>query len=171
MNFRDDIESSGSKTFFKIKDGESVVGCFRGEIHEFYSKWVNGKGVPCEPDEPGAGFRFRINFIYKENGALVAKVWEQGVTVYEILRNLNKEWGLPTTWVRITRSGATKDDTSYTILPIKEFQITPGQEKQLAGVSLQVLEGKEQDNKPAERPKNYAPGADDNGGDSDGIPF
>lgn len=165
MQFKEmkDLNSEGgsSKSFLRLKDGESIVGCFRGEIHEFYAKWAGKRPTPCEVDEPGASFRFRVNFIYKENGALVSKIWEQGVTVYKTLADLNNEFPLDQTWVKISRSGSSKDDTTYTVLPIKQNEITAAQERQIKEVQLLSLE-----NKPMGAPHGPTEDADD-----EAIPF
>jgi len=44
------LESADGGSFVKLKDGESLVGVPRGEIHSFRMKWVDNKSVTF--DEP-----------------------------------------------------------------------------------------------------------------------
>ncbi len=127
-------------TFLKIADGESKRGVFRGEIYEFFSKWEGGKSLVCEPNEPGAKRRFKINFITEENGGLVAKVWECGILVYQQLKDINDEYPLDETKVKVTRSGTGKD-TSYMILPLlsAKEKLTPKQLDKIQSIDLVVL--------------------------------
>ncbi len=136
MRFDQSPETGGSNDFLKLKNGDSVTGVFRGDEYEFYGSWKEGKFVVGE----GKSFRFRINFITKdESGTYVAKVLEQGVTVYNQLKDLHAEYDLTETIVKITRSGAGPSDTSYSILPIKKSQVGPELEKQLQAVELKDL--------------------------------
>lgn len=154
MKFRDKTDGGGGgKDFLKLKDKDEVRGSFRGEVTEFYSHWKAGGGVVCPgrdkcalcqsgKKEDKASFRFRLNFITRETegGPLVAKVFEQGWTVYETLRDLNKDYKLEETIVKISRKGSGPKDTSYSILPIKEWMIKPDLEAKLALVPLQNLD-------------------------------
>jgi hypothetical protein len=118
MKFKDHSSDSGGDKlpYLKIKDGEKVAGVFKGEIHEFGLIWEGKKVVPI--GTTGSSFRFRINFITKEGASYVAKVMEQGATVYNMLKDLNESYPLEETVVEIRRSGSTKDDTRYSILPL-----------------------------------------------------
>jgi len=117
-------ESGGD--YLQLKAGESVEVVFRGDLHEFDSHWVQGKGsVICEGPscswcESGEKpkFRFKVNAVMKENAALVAKVWEQGQTVYEQLSTLSEEYDLESTKVKVTRHGEGMD-TTYSVLPVR----------------------------------------------------
>lgn len=136
MRFDANPETNGSADFLKLKDKETVTGVFRGEVYEFTGLWKEGKFLLGE----GKSFRFRVNFITKdETGAYVAKVWEQGVTVYNQLKDLHAEYDLPQTIVKITRSGSGPSDTSYSVLPIKKSEVSEALEKQLAAVELKDI--------------------------------
>lgn len=162
MEFKDYGGDTGdgpkSNNYLKFVDGETKRLVLRGDIQEFYKKWVNGKGVECAPDEPGAGLRFKVNAIVDENGGLVAKVWEFGITIYTQLRDIHTEYPLPETKIKVTREGSTKDNTSYTVLPLlnAKDKLSEKQLEKIAAIDLHELSKKE-------RPpvKNYAPGSDD----------
>lgn len=153
-------ESSNSGSFLKFRDGESKRLILRGEIHDFYKKWVGGKGIECAPDEHGAARRFKVNAILEENGELVAKVWEFGITIYDQLRGINEEYPLETTKIKVTREGSTKDNTSYTVLPLvsKKDQLSQKQIEKIDSIHLHDFDRKASEKKPL---RNYAPGSDD----------
>lgn len=143
MQFRKDIvENKGNKSFIKLKDKESVVGIFRGEMHEFFSVWENNRTRVVEEGTPGAGFRFRVNFFVKEGTTFTPKIFEGGVTVYNQLAELHEEYNLEETAIKITRNG-TGTDTTYTIIPMKQ---APSKEtlKFLAAAELLPLESTKQ---------------------------
>lgn len=145
MKFPERSESR-SKHILKMKPEESITGIFRGDIYTFRQHWENKKAFPClEINCPRcdagqkSSFRFQLNFIFKENAVLVSKIFEQGWTVMEQLEELNKDYPLEMTLVKITRKG-NGTDTTYTILPAKDFLVKPAQEKEIAKVQLHVLE-------------------------------
>ena len=124
MKFKD-IPSESAGTFLKIKPGESIVGIFRGEPHDYRTHWVNNRSQECTGDgcdNCGQGvksaFKFRINFMVKEGNAYVAKIWEQGARVYNSLKALSADYNLEETVVKISRQGSGKDDTVYSVLPL-----------------------------------------------------
>lgn len=122
MRFQD-IPSEGNSSglpFVKIKDGETIYGVFKGDPVAFGLIWDQKKMVPI--GTPKSTFRFRVNFITKEGASYVAKVFEQGKTVYQMLKELNESYPLESTAVSIKRTGSTKDDTYYTILPLPPKQ-------------------------------------------------
>lgn len=167
MNFKDfggngKPEEGSSGHFLKIKDGESKRLVLRGDIHECYKKWVGGKGQECAPDEPGAGLRFKVNAILDENGELVAKIWEFGITIYNQLKDINAEYPLENTKIKVTRSGSTKDNTSYTVLPLvgEKDKLLPKHLDKISAISLHELV-----RTPQGPLRNYAPS------DSDEVPF
>lgn len=146
--------------FLRLKDGESVVGVFRGEIYEFHQIWEGGKSHVVSEDHPGAKSRFRLNFVPK--GESKPKIFEFGLTIYNQLAEISEDYEVEKTAVKITRRG-TGTDTVYIIIPAKE-QPTEKQLKLLADIPLNILNHKE----PASVPKNYALGAL---GDADEVPF
>lgn len=143
MKFRKDIQSSGgSKNFIKLKDKESIVGIFRGEPKEMFVVWDGNKSKEVSEGTAGAKFRFRINFVVKEGPTYVAKVFEGGSKVYEQLAQLNEEYELDKTFVKISRSGSTMNDTSYAILPVIKQAFTKETEAVLKTLTLNALESK-----------------------------
>lgn len=122
MKFRDekDMPQTGGASYVKLKDGEKIHGIFRGDLHEFYAVWKDGKPTEVPEGTPGAGFRFRINFVVKEGSVYVPKVFEQGVTVYKALAELNGIYPLEKTLVQISRRGNSINDTEYTIMPLPQ---------------------------------------------------
>jgi hypothetical protein len=138
-------EFKGPSKFLKIPDGQSVNGVFRGEIHTFYNKWVNGKGQEVGPDEPGAKPRFKLNFVTYENGAFIAKIFEFPQTVYNQLADIHEVYPLDKTKVQITRRG-TGTDTVYMILPLvaPKDVLSPGLLQQIEAVQLNVLDASTQ---------------------------
>src|SRR5258706_16459552 len=96
MKFKDSTE--GTKNLLKLKDKDTIRGVFRGEIYDFRQHWEGNKSFPCpgktQCDKCAKGdkssFRFKVNFIIKENGMYIAKVWDQGWTVYQLLKALHE---------------------------------------------------------------------------------
>jgi hypothetical protein len=129
--------SGGDKKYLSLKDGESVAVLFRGNPVFHFVKWENGKATPVAENHPEAQFRFTINALVKENAAWVAKIWDQGTIVYNMLADLNEDYPLEDTVIKITRRG-TKTDTTYMILPNKE-QPNPKQLESMKQVELNDL--------------------------------
>lgn len=145
MQFKEDEGGISSKHFLKLKDKESITGVFRGDPYDFRQHWVNKKSQVCVGDgcplcvDNKSSFRFRINFITKENEEYVAKVLEQGWTVYEQLREMHRsDYNLEKTIVRITRNGVEKQ-TTYLIMPRPDGAVKPELEKILGKVELHDL--------------------------------
>lgn len=139
MQFSGSPKPKGGGNFLRLKDNDLVRGVFRGEPVEFYNKWENGKSHACDAYEEGARFRFRINFVTRENDTLVAKIFEQGPTVYQMLKDLHQEYNLEETIVTIKRTGNDLNNTSYTILPAKENKVASEMEEQLKKLALNDL--------------------------------
>lgn len=141
-------ESSAGKHFVKLKAGEKIKGIFRGDPLEFRIHWTANRSSDC----PGADqcehcktglkakFRFRINFITKENETYVAKIFEQGWVTYEILDSLHEPYNLEKTVVEVTRRGEALN-TSYTVVPVPppNGQVSPELEKKLSAIILHDL--------------------------------
>jgi hypothetical protein len=163
-----EITSSGgasSDKFLKLKDGESIIGVFRGEVYEFYQIWENGKSKVVDKGIQGAKSRFRLNFIDKD---LKAKVFEFGLTIYNQLADIADDYNLEQTALKISRRGA-GTDTVYMLIPAKE-QPSAAMMAKIQAVPLNILEHK--DAKPSEAlpPSNSEPAeplwdADDSGED------
>lgn len=149
MKFKDNVESGAdSKHFLKLKNHkDSAVGVFCGDPFEFKQHWMGNRsqvcvGNGCDLCAKGnrPSFRFRVNFVIKENNIPVSKIWEQGSTVYGQLRVLNEQYPLEKNFMKITRNGTTKDDTSYSILPIPNGAVNAEQKKMLGSVQLHDLQ-------------------------------
>lgn len=136
-------DSGGSDKYLKFKDGESKSVILRGEIYEFKNKWVNGKGVICDANDPEGKSRFRINAVTLEGGQLTVKIWELPLTVYNQLADINSEYPLEKTKLKVTRQG-TGTDTVYHILPLlsEKDQITLNIQGALAKLDLHILDNK-----------------------------
>lgn len=143
MKFRNDIPESGggSKNFLKLKDKESVSGIFLGDLHEYFVVWEGQKSRVVPEGTDGAKFRFRVNFVVKESSVYVPKIFEQGLTVYRQLAELNEEYGLEQIVIKITRNG-TGTDTTYSLLPLLKQAISPETAKYLQTLELLPLESK-----------------------------
>lgn len=151
MMFAPRIKGTSIKNRLKLEDGANYVGVFRGSPYTFYQHWVGGHGVICTIkqgaceacarglDEEKASFRFRINIVAIEGGAPVARVFENGARVYDMLSGLAKDFDLSQTKVKITRNGKEKN-TTYSIMPTKDFQLSAEMLAQFAGVQLNQLE-------------------------------
>lgn len=129
MKFKDLPQETSGGSFVKIGAGESVIGVFRGEPHDFRQHWVGDRSEICLGGSSGDGcvhcangirptFRFRINFMVKEGNAYIAKIFEQGRRVYDQLKGLHADYDLEQTVVKISRQGSGKDDTVYSVLPL-----------------------------------------------------
>lgn len=139
----------GSDKFLKLKDGESVNGIFRGEIHEFYIKWDGGKSSVVGPNEAGAKVRFKLNFVTFKESKFQVLVWEFGQPVYNQLSDINSEYDLSKIKVKISRRG-TGLDTEYAILPLlaDKDKLNPATMSQIELLSLNILDTKSQSKTP-----------------------
>jgi hypothetical protein len=159
-------DGKGSKLFVKLGDGASTAGVFRGELYEFYSKWVSNKSVLTTADDPDGKARFRLNFVTTEDGKLVSKIFEFGMPVYEQLQNLSEDFVVDQTKVKILRKGL-KLETVYFITPLGK--IASKDMKAIEAVDLQVIE-----HKPSQQsaPPPFAPSGEFSSDDNhDEIPF
>ena len=143
MKFRKIEDVTGSNNYIKLKDKESIVGVFQGDIHEFFVRWENGKATEVAEGAPGASFRFRVNFVLKDGSTFAPKIFEQGVTVYRQLEELHAEYDLTTIFVKITRNGVGQD-TSYSVLPSKA-QIKKEELAHIKTLKLHDLSGKKEE--------------------------
>lgn len=159
MKFTKRQESSGGgqDKFLKFKDGESKNLILRGEIFEFYMKWVNGKSQAAESNDPEAKVRFKINAV---EGSAV-KIWEFPLTVYNQLASINEEYPLEKTVIKVTRHG-TGTDTVYHVLPLLKATIPAAIER----LELHIL-----GSKPKQEIRHDFPQSTDYGDEHSEIPF
>lgn len=137
--------------FIKMKDGDRLQGIFKGDPHIFRQHWVSGRSHLCtgkdQCEHCKAGdkpkFRFRINFIVREDGVPVAKIFEQGYGVYKDLKEMHENsYELPETLVSISRSGE-GTNTRYTIMPVKNNGgLKPAEFKNFDKIPLNQLSDK-----------------------------
>lgn len=132
--------SGDSAFFFKLKDGEAKSGVLRGEIFEFYIKWINNKSVQTTIADPQAKSRFKVNLVVYEEGAFKAKIWEFGVLVYNKIADIAEEYDVTKTKIKISRQG-TGTDTEYHLLPLLKEPLTPSVLSQIEAVKLNILDG------------------------------
>lgn len=148
MKFPDADGPMDGKNYLKLKDKESVRGVFRGNPYLFRTHWVDKKSSVCTGAETCVScqknvkstFRFRVNFIVKENETYTPKIWEQGWTVYTQLKNLNEtDYDLEKTIVRVTRTGSGMNDTTYTVLPLPNGVVDQALDQKLTALKLHEL--------------------------------
>lgn len=138
-----EVPSSGSDKFVKFKDGESKNVILRGEVYEYKMKWVNNKSILTTPQDPEGKSRFKVNAIVYEAGAFKAMIFEFPLTVYNKLADVNSEYPLDTTKIKITRQGI-GTDTEYHILPLaaEKDKLTPNILAQISAIPLNILDTK-----------------------------
>lgn len=151
MRFNAGGASTDSKNYLRLKDKETVKGVFQGEPYEFRTHWNGRQSDLCTENTKcphcAAGlkskFRFRINFVMKEGEAYVAKIFEQGWTVYNTLKELSNEYDLENYIVKITRSGSSINDTNYSIVPMASGAVLPQTKSLISKVELINLKHEE----------------------------
>lgn len=148
---------SNPSNFVKLKDGERIVGVFRGDVYKYKQHWSNNKSETCTKEATGScphcaegkrpGFRFNLNFLtMNSEGVFEAKIFQGGAKVYNTLKGLHEsDYNLEKTMVSIARAGSTKDDTVYTILPTRDCDITEAKEAVISKVPLLDLGPKHED--------------------------
>lgn len=151
-----EVYSSSNNHFLKIKDKESITGIFRGKPFYFWQKWPKGEKpikVPLDdknPTSPGPGFnfRFQINLVTLENGAWVAKIWDQGKIINTQIFDLQTAYkDISERPMIIKRSGSNMNDTTYSILPMFE-PLSQEQLTQIKNVKLHDLKIWEENENP-----------------------
>lgn len=174
MKFKE-LSSSGPKDFLRLKPGDEVRGVFRGDPVDFRQHWKDNRGYACpgratcelcQANEKSA-FRFRINFVIKENGAYVAKVFEQGKAVYEALKELHKDYNLETNTMKIKRIGS-GTETVYNIVPVPNGAVSGEYIKAMEMLKLNSLSPFGQDATPTPEEPEEEHEEEDHGED---VPF
>jgi hypothetical protein len=100
---RDEIKKSN---FINLKDGDSVVGVFRGEPYCFYKeKYPSQSKVEYDEYQPGRTFRFRINFIVNDGENYSARIFEGNKETSDALYECYEEKGLDAVY-KIKRKGS-----------------------------------------------------------------
>lgn len=148
-------DDKGGEVFLKIQDGETVNVVFRGEIFEFYGKWVNGKFVEMPQSDPTQMNRFKVNAVVYDmtQKTFVSKIWEFPTTVYNDLANINVHYPVEKTKIAITRKGV-KTDTTYTLIPLPG-PIQDQAMKAIEKVPLKILNKSQVSANPEKKPDGY----------------
>lgn len=151
MKFETPAGGISSNHFVKLKDKEKIVGLFRGDPFTFRDHWTGQRSEVCpgSTDCPRCAknekskFRFHINFLTQDNHVWTPKIFAGGWTVFQSLKALHEgDYDLEKTKVSINRSG-TGTDTSYNILPSRDWQLSEGEDMALKSVTLLSLNPKE----------------------------
>lgn len=127
-------EANSGGSFIKLKDGDEVVGVFRGEPHTFYQEFKSKIEYPYKV--AGASFKFRVNFVVKEKDGYVAKILQGGATLAEQISACREEYGLDCAY-KIKRKGSGKEDTVYSVL--YKSELAPQAKKEIDQVELKKL--------------------------------
>lgn len=152
----------GKDDFVKLKDGDSVKGVFVGDPVHWYQIFNPGGRPTVVPQfTKGGSFRFRINLVVVENGTYVAKVFEQGKTVWDALNSLEEDYKFENFVMKISRKGSTKDDTVYSVIPAPGGELTPEQKAKIAAVKLHPLKAPSIQEAPEPKAYSETPGFDD----------
>ena len=108
----------GNDSFLKVGEGKSVNVVFRGDVRKFWQSWPLG-GTKQIFDEPtaGASIRFRANVIVHDGSKFVAKVWEFGAIVNNMLFEYSQEMEIDKVKCKISRTGSGKK-TQYIVIPL-----------------------------------------------------
>jgi len=111
-------EQRGDSHFLSLKDGDKVVGAFRGQPYGYWRKFPD-KTEWADWAE-GRRFRFKTNLVVKDQDEWKAKIFEGSKTVSEQLLDVIEKYSQDCLF-EIKRSGSTKDDTRYTIMLEKKL--------------------------------------------------
>ena len=130
----------GGTMFLRLKDGEAVKVIPRGENKVFYVKWNGSASEEVDRSEPGAKFRFKFNVVMNEGGKYVAKIFENGPSLYNALKELAEDYDLEKTVIKIKREGSGLE-TRYHAMPMPT-QLGEDQLAAIAAVELPDLDGK-----------------------------
>lgn len=142
---------SGEDVFLKLKDGEKVTFCMRGDSRQFYKKW-NGKHYEeCASTDANGSRGFRVNVVLKEkvDGKFVVRILDKGPQIWNQLVDLKDEgYPMDRTWVTLSRTGSGPNDTEYFVKPSTmagpdgpepDHKVTPSILEQISKLELHPL--------------------------------
>lgn len=143
MKFDQEVGKYSSEDFIRLKDREKVTGIFRGDIFTFHRHWIGRNPKPCTgpacelcKSEHKPKFTFNVNFVVKAaDSSYVPKLFQGGWRLYQQLKSINSDYDLEKTIISITRNG-TDTNTTYAILPIKDYNVSAELEHKLGKLSL-----------------------------------
>lgn len=161
MQFPERPKYESSDEILKLKNGESIVGIFRGDPIRFEQHYLQTDrfGTICLIPQPcpkcAAGdfpkFRFRINFVFMQGNQLVCKIFEQGGRVYDLIGGLIQAgYNLEEHFVKIVRNGE-RQQTKYTITPLPNGKLSPDQKNKVMAVAF--LDARPKQATPASAPE------------------
>lgn len=130
MGWKDIPTGEGSKSFVKIKAGESVDVIFMGEPRTFYQIFKDKAEYQEKVD--GSTFAFKIQVVLKENGEYVGKILKGGYFLICDIKAQIDENGMDGVY-RIKRQG-TGTETRYFV--IYKGPVTSEQMESLKSVKL-----------------------------------
>lgn len=139
MKFNEEAPPSGSKSFLKLSNGDSTIGVFKGNLEVFYQVFENGKYRTVPKDDANGQFKFRVNFITKENGVLVAKIFSGNWHDYKALKDYHEEYNLETIFMKVTQTGE-RQTKRISFMPMTK---TKPDAATINGVALQELKPKD----------------------------
>lgn len=156
----------GDNLFLKFKDGDKKTIVLRGEVFEFRTKWQNGKSVVVPDSDHEGRSRFRVNAVIFEENKYVAKIWEYGISINNQLVDIQDAIPqIDRIKLRVSRSGSTKDNTQYNVIPLAHEPLSAKQLQEIESVNLNLLS---HSSKEPKVPDFGAPPPED---DMDRIPF
>ena len=150
-------EGGGTKLFIRLKDGESIEGIFAGQPHKVFSSFKDKQVY--ETYAEGRTPRYRVNFIVKEDGKLVPKIFETSFTTINTIKTAIDEYGKDVLY-KVKRTGAGKDNTVYHILFKSKVEAIP--DIKLLDLSAKKQEKPPIDNAPPPDDADMIPEVDDN---------
>ena len=166
IEFKANEGGSQGKDFLKFKSGDSHTGVFSGTLFDYKCHWINGRTEVCPDDgtcvackTKRPAFKFRGNFIVKEGEGLVAKILEGGWELYSALGALHKDFPIDKNFIKITRTGSTMNDTSYSALPVPNGALSVEKLELVSKVKLHELVAKPTDKETPANMQNSAPPA------------
>lgn len=130
-------DKKGSGNYLKIAPDTEVTGVLRGEVYKYFETWNGGKSTSHEHYVDGAQTKFSVNLIVYKEKEFKPYVWRFGITVNNLLAKIAEKTDITKTKINISRTGSTKDDTVYTVIPIGA--VTDAVSKQLDKVPLHML--------------------------------
>lgn len=136
--FKDEMKGGGD--FIKLKDGDEIMGVFRGEPVVYFKAFEQEtktsiiKKEYFEHNGKSAQKRFRFNFITKVGDKHVCKIFEGSKTAGESLSMALDEYDIVSTVFKIKRVGSGMQDTTYHFM-FKD-KLSPEQVKKIDAIEL-----------------------------------
>ncbi|MCB1198841.1 MAG: hypothetical protein KDK51_10740 [Deltaproteobacteria bacterium] len=124
-------ESSNDGVAIKLKDGDDFNGVIVGKYKIYYNNFNLKKSVSVDPGQPGWNTRCKFNVaVLNKDGSFTMKVFDCSKTVAKSVVDCLKKWGQDRV-LNVSRSGSTKDDTVYVVVPHPDGKLTPEMEAKI----------------------------------------